>query len=264
MSLQGKNAVVFAAGGAVGSECARVLAREGAHVYLSGRRLPRIEELAAEINDSGGRAEAARVDASDEAAIHKYVEEVAARAGSVDIHINTIGIPPGDYGQGTPLVDLPVDRFMLAAQTFLRSQYLTAQAAGRVMRSQGSGVIVTLSTAASAVNLGLVGGLGPSGAAVEAMMRMLASELGADGVRVVGLRPGGMPETPMLQEAYRIQGAARGVGAEDVGRLIAGRTVTNRQPTINETAETIAFLVSDRASGLAATVVNLSLGEVVG
>jgi NAD(P)-dependent dehydrogenase (short-subunit alcohol dehydrogenase family) len=262
--LQGTNAVIFAAGGAVGSQTARVLAREGARVFLSGRRLSSITDLAAEIRHSGGEAEAAQVDACDEKAVHDYLDDVVNRAGTVDVHVNAIGIMPAGYGQGTPLIDLPVDTYMRAMQTFLRSQYLTAQATGRVMRHQGAGVIITLSTSAGGINGGLLGGLPAASAAVDAFMRTLASELGAYGVRVVGLRPGGMPDTPTLQAAYAIQGNARGMTPEDVSRFVASQTVMNRQPTTTETAEMIAVLASRRASALAATVVNLSLGEVFG
>jgi NAD(P)-dependent dehydrogenase (short-subunit alcohol dehydrogenase family) len=264
MLLRGKTAVVFAAAGAVGRQTARALAREGAQLFISGRRLAPVEALAADILRSGGQAEAAAVDACEEKAITAYVDGVAARAGAIDIHVNAIGIPAGEYGQGVELVDLPVDRYMLALQTFLRSQYLTTQAVGRVMRGQGSGVIVTLSTSAGAVHTGLVGGLAAASAAVDALMRTLASELGPAGVRVVGVRPGAMPETPMIKDVYQIQAAARGLTGAQLDQFVASRTVAHRQPTVDETAETITFLASDRASGLTATVVNVSLGEVVG
>jgi len=75
--------VIFAAGGAVGSQAARVFAREGARVFLSGRRLAPVAAVAEEINATGDRAEAAEVDALDEQAVGAWVERSrASRAGS--------------------------------------------------------------------------------------------------------------------------------------------------------------------------------------
>src|SRR5688572_2802092 len=66
----------------------------------------------AEIIRSGGEADAAEVDAADETAVHKHLDDSSPRSGTVDIHVNAIGVPPDECGQGTPLTDLPVDRFM--------------------------------------------------------------------------------------------------------------------------------------------------------
>ncbi len=67
MLLEGKNAVIYGAGGAIGG--ARAFAREGARVFLAGRTLAKVEAVAEEISAAGGTAEAARVDALDEQAI---------------------------------------------------------------------------------------------------------------------------------------------------------------------------------------------------
>ena len=78
MLLEGKTAVIYGAGGAIGRAVSRAFAREGAHVLLAGRSLPPVREVANEIRSSGGRAEPAVVDALDADAVDAYVDAVAA------------------------------------------------------------------------------------------------------------------------------------------------------------------------------------------
>jgi NAD(P)-dependent dehydrogenase (short-subunit alcohol dehydrogenase family) len=69
MLLQNKNAVIYGAGGAIGSAVARAFVREGARLFLSGRHLAAVELVANGVVSAGGSAEAAEVDALDEQAI---------------------------------------------------------------------------------------------------------------------------------------------------------------------------------------------------
>jgi len=73
MLLKRKNAVIYGAGGAVGGAVARTFAREGANVFLAGRRLESIEMVAKEIAADGGVVEIAQVDALDENAVEQHI-----------------------------------------------------------------------------------------------------------------------------------------------------------------------------------------------
>src|ERR687893_584650 len=101
MLLEDKNAVIYGAGGSIGGAVARAFAREGARVFLAGRTLAMLDNVAQEIRSAGGVAETAQVDALDEQAVDKYVDAVAESAGSVDISFNLISYQDV---QGTPLV----------------------------------------------------------------------------------------------------------------------------------------------------------------
>src|SRR5688572_24684209 len=72
--LENKNAVIYGAGGSIGGAVARAFAREGAKVYLAGRTLESLEEMAEEIRSSGGVAETAQVDALDEQAVDQHAD----------------------------------------------------------------------------------------------------------------------------------------------------------------------------------------------
>jgi 3-oxoacyl-[acyl-carrier protein] reductase len=100
--LANKHAVIFGAGGDVGSAVAREFATQGAAVFLCGRTLGSVGQVAEEISKQHGTASAAEVDALDARAVQEYVDRVAREAGSIDVLLNVMGSPPRDYGNTPP------------------------------------------------------------------------------------------------------------------------------------------------------------------
>src|SRR6266550_1917170 len=126
MLLENKVAIIYGAGGPIGGAVARAFAREGARVFLAGRTLASLDEVAQDISGSGGVAETAHVDALDEQAVDEHADDVAERAGSIDVSFNAIG--HGDL-HGTPLIDMPFEDFARPIINATRSLFLTARAA---------------------------------------------------------------------------------------------------------------------------------------
>jgi len=112
MMLNNKVAVIYGAGGSVGSAVARAFAREGAKLFLAGRHRTPIEDLVSEIESAGGHAEPAEVDALDEQSVDTHLQPVIAKVGRIDVSFNAIGIPNTTL-QGVPLVDLAVEQFFV-------------------------------------------------------------------------------------------------------------------------------------------------------
>src|SRR5215813_8817306 len=102
MLLQNKVSVIYGAGGDIGGAVARAFAREGATVFLTGRKLAPVNVVAKDISASGGSADAAEVDALNEQAVDKHLQFVIDKAGRVDISFNAIGIADKDV-VGVPL-----------------------------------------------------------------------------------------------------------------------------------------------------------------
>jgi NAD(P)-dependent dehydrogenase (short-subunit alcohol dehydrogenase family) len=95
----------------------------------------------AEINGTDGYAEVGTVDAFDQDGVEAHLNRLLDDTGRLDISFNESGIAqPGI--QGIPLLDLPVESFMLPVGHYLRSNFLTARAAARRMTATGSGVIL--------------------------------------------------------------------------------------------------------------------------
>ena len=259
--LKDKVAVIYGAGGAVGGAIARAFAREGATLFLTGRSLEPIEVVAKEVVAAGGSAEAAEVDALDEQAVDEHLQSVVDTAGRVDISFNAVGIPSTRL-IGVPLVDMDVERLFLPIATFTRSYFLTARAAARRMVANRSGVIMTVTTLQSRTGYPTAGGFGPAMAAKEALTRQLSAELAVHGIRVVGLRPQGIPETEALKEAYEPRAKSSGMTYEQFKELAASKTHSRRLSTLAELANTAVFLASDNATGMTGTTVNLSMGTL--
>jgi NAD(P)-dependent dehydrogenase (short-subunit alcohol dehydrogenase family) len=261
MLLENKNAVIYGAGGAIGGAVARSFAREGAKLFLTGRLRAPVEAVAKEIVAAGGAAEAAEVDALDEQAVDEHLQSVIDKAGRIDISFDAVGIP-GTKLMGVPLVELDVENFSLPITTYTTSYFLTARLAARRMIPKKSGVIMTLTTLQSRTGFPTAGGFGPAMAAKEALTRELSAELAPHGIRVVGLRPQGIPETDALREAFEPRAKTSGMTWEQFQELGASRTHSRRLSTLAELANMAVFMASDKASGMTGTTVNLSMGSL--
>jgi len=256
MLLKDKVAVVYGAGGAIGGAVARAFADEGARVYLTGRNLVSVEPVAKELG-----VEAAEVDALDEEAVERQLRKVVDEAGRVDISFDAIGLPNTGI-LGIPLVDLDVDAFERPLMAHARSYFLTARAAARHMIAQGSGVIMTVNALHSRTGIPLAGGYGPAQAVKESLTRHLSAELAPHGIRVVGLRPQAMPETPTIKDAFEPRAKKLGLTWDQWQDTLASRTHPRRLMTLTELAAVAAFMASDRASGMTGTTVNLTMGSL--
>jgi NAD(P)-dependent dehydrogenase (short-subunit alcohol dehydrogenase family) len=261
MLLKDKVAVGYGAGGAIGGAVARAFASEGAKLFLTGRHLAPVEAVAKDVVAAGGSAEAAEVDALDEQAVDTHLQSVVDKAGRVDISFNAVGIPDTRI-LGVPLVELDVEQFSLPITAYTRSYFLTARLAARRMVANRSGVIMTVTSIPSRTGTPLQGGYPPAMAAKEALTRDLSAELAPQGIRVVGLRPHGIPETATLREAFQVRAKALGITWEQWQEALASRTHPRRLSTLTEMADVAVFMASDKASGMTGTTVNLTMGSL--
>lgn len=251
MLLEGKNAVIYGAGGAIGKAVARAFAREGARVFLTGRTLAKLDEVAEEIRSVGGVAETAQVDALDERAVNNHADAVVAESGSVDISFNLITHPSV---HGTPIAEMAVDDYTVSVTTAVRTNFLTARAAARHMIGQGSGAILFFGGSGDPIRDYHIGGTQVAFDAMESMRRQLAVELGPHGIRTVTLKTGGIPES--IPEGLE--------GREEiVERHIVGPTMLGRAATLEDVGNVAAFVASDHARTMTASTVNISCGALI-
>lgn len=245
--LEGKNAIIYGASGNIGRGVARTFAREGAAVFLLGRTQTTLDALASDIVSGGGRAHVAALDTLDEQAVEEHAKLVVDQAGGIDVSLNLTS--RGDI-QGTPLLDMRVEDFLHPTTTGLRSNFITARAAARHMVRRGSGVILMLTSGSGPAwtppDVWPMGGTGPADAATESFMRYLASEVGPKGVRVVCLWTAGVV----------IENDALGAAKD----MLVGMSMLRKRPTLQEVADTAAFIASDRGSGITASIVNVTSG----
>jgi 3-oxoacyl-[acyl-carrier protein] reductase len=245
--LENKNAIVYGAAGAIGGAVARAFARDGARVFLAGRTLATLEEVAADIRAQGGTAEAAQVDALDKASVDAHADRVVAAAGRIDVSFNAVSVAAV---QGVPLTELSVEDFLAPINGLCRTNFLTATAAARHMAAQGAGVIVTVTASSAKETRHEMGGFSLANAAIEALTRTLAGEYGRRGVRVVGFRSNFTPET------------YPGAPDEMLAPLL-NNTLLGRLPRLAEHAATAVYLASDGAAAMTGGMVNLTCGAII-
>jgi len=258
MLLEGKNAVIYGAGGSVGGAVARTFAREGARVFLTGRTSAPLDTVATAIRQAHGTVDTATVNALDEAAVARHADAVVEAAGSLDISFNAIAVDHLQVG----LADLSVGQIVEPIAGRIATHVITARAAARHMTSRGTGVILTFSADAARLPYPNIGGFGIACAAVEALSRSLAAELGPSGVRVICLRSIGSPESHGVQDVWEQHFGDGESSVDDVVAARAQGTMLRRVPTLAEVGNVAALMASDLASPLTAVVVNVACGEL--
>jgi NAD(P)-dependent dehydrogenase (short-subunit alcohol dehydrogenase family) len=260
--LQDKIAVVFGAGGEVGGQVSKEFARQGARLFLSGRTEAHVRSAADAISGDGQVAGAGELDALDEEAVNHYLDQVIAAEGRVDVVFNAMGPQSSEYGNATPTMDLPIEKFMLPISTIVASQFITARSAARHMLRQGHGVVIFLSATVSR-GAPVTSAIGAACGALESMTRSLAVDLSPRGVRVVCVRSMGMAETRTMQQTFELGGQAMGAPKEKVEEIVTSRALLGRSPTLVDTAKLISFLASDEANAITGAIINSSCGQVL-
>ena len=241
MLLENKNAVIFGAGGHIGTAVARTFAREGATVLLAGRSLRKLDELASDISAASGNvADVAQVDALDEPAVRRHAARLAEKVGRIDVCFNAVG---DEAVLGPLLVDIPLSEFAQPVTRLVTAQFSIATAVARHMIYRRSGVILTIT--GSGVPTAGMGGAMTAWAAIDALCGQLARELGPHGIRVLSL-------------------LSNGVATDEDDPTERARSMLNRLASPDDVANVAAFLASDRAATMTATAVNITSGAEVG
>jgi 3-oxoacyl-[acyl-carrier protein] reductase len=259
MLLERKTAIIYGGAGAVGGAVARAFAREGAHVFLAGRTKESLARVAEAIKRDGGVADYAVVDALDKESVERFQHDVVEKAGALDISFNLIGL---EDIQGTPFTEMTEADFTAPIAIATTTHFLTASAAARHMEKNHAGVILALTAQVARVAASNSGGFGVACAAIEGFCRQLASEVGANGVRVVCLRSAGSPDAPGVDEVFHHHAAKAGISREAFERKLAEQTLLKRLPRLAEVADAAVLMASDRASAITAAIINVTCGEI--
>jgi 3-oxoacyl-[acyl-carrier protein] reductase len=260
MFLKNKNAIIYGATGGIGSAAARSMAREGARLFLVARNIDKLNTLAAEIKTNGGHAETASLDALDETAMIRYANEVAQKAGSIDIVFNVINMHDV---QGSLLTEMNYKDFISPVETAMHAQFITANAVAPHMIKQKSGVILLMTATPARMSIGRTGGFGPACAAMEAFSRILATELGTHNVRVNVIRSSGSPDSVEAATAGKNIAEGEGMTEQEIEEFFRDLSLLKRNPMLAEIGDIVAFAASNYASIMTGAVFNATGGQIV-
>lgn len=250
--LENKSAVVVGAGQTPGETIgngramALLFAREGAQVLCVDRLVERAEETAALINEEGGSAFAIGADIVKGAENARIVEEARSRFGRLDILVNNVGIGGGD-GPAHRLEEAAFDRIL---SVNLKGMWLTIKAALPVMRDQGGGSIVNISSLAARGG-GIQLAYEVSKAGVNRLTTSVAQSNARYGVRCNAIMMGYM-DTPMAVSG--IAGASGRSTAEVRAERDARVPLGGKMGTGWDTAYAALFLASDESKFISGAI----------
>jgi NAD(P)-dependent dehydrogenase (short-subunit alcohol dehydrogenase family) len=212
--LPGKVAVVTGGAQGIGKAIADALTAEGAQVVVADLNPP----------EDGIRA-----DVSDEGDVQRMVDATVERHGRLDILVNNAGLYASLAMR--PFTEIPLDEWRQVMDVNVASMFLTCRAAVPVMRSQGGGKIVNISSGTPFRGVPFLLHYVTSKGAIVALTRALAKELGKDGIHVNCVAPGftmseGVQAHPEVVEKLRDASvAARTIQRDQVPEDVAGAVV---------------------------------------
>ncbi|MXX56570.1 MAG: SDR family oxidoreductase [Gemmatimonadetes bacterium] len=238
-SLQGRTAAIVGGGSGIGEAVAIGCAEAGAGVHCLDIDAEAAAGTAATIRAAGGEANSARLDIVDGAAVTAAFSGIATAHGSLDVVVCTPGV-----NVRKPLLDYTDDEIDRVLGLNLKGGAHVIQAAGRIMRAQGSGSIILFSSIRSVVVEPGQSMYAATKAGIVQMVRAAAAELGPHGVRVNAVAPG-VIDTPLTAP---IRDNPDWYGA------YAARNIFNRWGCAREMAGPTVFLASDAASYVTGTV----------
>ena len=261
--LKNKVALIFGAGGAIGSTVSKMFANEGATIYLSGRTMESLTKVKDEIVKNNGKADVQIVNAIEEKEVNVYFENVFKKEGKIDIVFNAIGSRMDGAIHVMPSTETPLEVFKMYLNNMVLSQFLTARVAAKYMAKQNKGSIVLMGATPSRGVAPFLPGASVGHAAIDGLARCLATEFGTMGIRVNAVMSGGMQETPNIQAVLSGMSKLTGAPVEMLMQGVKEKSVLKRGSTLLETAEVITFIASDKASSITGSIINASCGEVL-
>lgn len=233
LSFEGKVVLVTGASRGIGEAVARAMAALGAKVVLVSRKLEPLEAVAASIRKEGGEAVAMACHTGHPGEIAALFERVERELGGLDVLVNNAATNPY-YG---PALDAPEWAFDKTFEVNVKGYLLMCQHAARSMLARGGGSIVNVASIAGLSPMPLQVIYGMSKAAVIAMTKGLAKELGPSGIRVNAVAPG-VVETRFAEAL---------TSSEEIQRLVRELTPLRRWAQPDEIVGSVLYLASDLA-----------------
>ncbi|MCQ6559408.1 SDR family NAD(P)-dependent oxidoreductase [Paenibacillus mendelii] len=246
MQFNGKVVLVTGSGNGIGRATALAFAREGASIVIADIDEPAAQKTRNEIEGMGGKAISCQADVSQRADVERVFGLVADHFGTLDTLVNNVGTTIRK-----PIVDFSEDEWDLIFDTNVKSMFLCAKEAGKMMLKQQSGIVINISS---------IHGLGgiprrlpysTSKSAVDSLTKTLACEWALDGVRVNAIAPG-----YILTDNLNMAFESGALNKDDMIR----RTPLARLGTPDNIADTALFLSSEKASFITGAVLYVDGG----
>ena len=244
--LDGRTVIVTGASRGIGAEVARAVIAQGGGVVLVARSKGALDDLAGSL---GGPVRTVAGDVADTTTAADALDAAEALGGSLWGLVNNAGINPFYH----PVTDTPLSEWDEILRVNVLGAAAMARAVGREMAAAGGGRIVNLSSIAGLTGLPNIGPYNASKAAVDALTRTLAVELGPDGVLVNSVAPGTIL-TEMVEGLMTANPALK--------EKLVQKAPLGRLGAVAEAAWPIVFLLTDAASFLTGQTIVVDGGRL--
>ncbi|MHA3980220.1 SDR family NAD(P)-dependent oxidoreductase [Halovulum sp. GXIMD14794] len=246
--LNGRTALVTGGGSGIGKAIATCLAQSGANVVIAGRRKDVLDEASAEI---GKGCKTAELDITDLSSIPRFEEALAERVGPIDLLVNNAG-----NTLKKPFEDQSIGEFDQVFDVHVRGALeLSRQVIRRLLAEEREGSVQFISSMTAYIGQPMVSGYTISKTAINGVIRGLAAEFAARGIRINGVAPGWI-DTDLYRKATK--------GDIPRQQKILGRIPMNRLGQPEDIGWACAFLASPAANYVNGQVLLVDGGGATG
>jgi 3-oxoacyl-[acyl-carrier protein] reductase len=252
--LTGRTAVITGAASGMGQASARFLAGAGAAVVMGDLKEGVLESLAGELRRQGADVEWTRCDVTVPDEVNALVARAEARGG-IDVMANLAGVIHDALVVDTTEADLD---WVLSVN--VKGVYFGCQAAARAMAARGRGSIINMASSGAFTPVSELSAYSISKAGVVALTRVLAAEVGRQGVRVNAIAPGYVEGGMTVRRARRADGTVDEEAMERSRERVRRR---NAMPILGEpddVAHAVLYLASDASRYLTGQVIHANGG----
>jgi NAD(P)-dependent dehydrogenase (short-subunit alcohol dehydrogenase family) len=247
-SLSGKVALVTGGSRGIGKAIAIGLAKFGADVAVTSRKLPDLEEVAKEIKGLGRRSMAVATHVGRIEEINNLAPKVREELGRIDILVNNAGTNPSM----APAIDIDERAWDSIMNLNLKGLFFLSQAVARLMKEQGGGKIINVASIAG-ITPDILPVYSISKAGVIMATKVMAQQWAQFNIRVNAIAPG-LTKTRFSQALW---------GNPDIAQAVVARTPLGRVAEAEEMVGAVIFLASEASSYVTGHVLVVDGGTVI-
>ena len=246
--LGGKVCLITGGAQGIGEACARLFLEQGAKVVIVDIHNERGQSLASQLQQQGHEILFIASDIGNKVEVDAVIKQVISQHGRLDVLVSNAGI-----FKAAPFLEVSESDFDEVLRVNLKGAFLMGQAAARVMKDQGGGAIVHMSSVNGVLAIPEIASYNVSKGGLNQLTRAMALALADDGIRVNAVAPGTIA-TELASKAVLTSDEAR--------NKILRRTPMKRLGNPSEVAHVVAFLASDAASYMTGEVITVDGGRM--